>query len=87
MKTDEVKDSIKKLGKVLFIMKTKSKANNFAMIHRNINVLLHNFIADLNSLEEDLDKSDQDTTDVKSTEINEKLQGSLWCLNYFRNER
>ena len=77
MKPDEVKDSIKKLGKVLFIMKTKSKADNFASIYRNINPLLNNFLADLNSLEEDLGKSDQDTSDEKSTEINEKLQGSL----------
>ena len=77
MKPDEVKDSIKKLGKVLFIMKTKSKADNFSLIYRNINVILNNFLADLNSLKEDLDKSDQDDSNVKSTEINEKLQGSL----------
>ena len=84
MKPDEVKDSIKKLGKVLFIMKTKSKADNFALIYRNINVLLKNFLADLKSLEEDLERSNQDDSNVKSTEINEKLQGSFWCLSYFR---
>ena len=65
-------------------MKIKSKADNFALIYRNINVLLNNFLADLNSLEEDLDRSDQDNSNTKSTEINGKLQGRFWCLSYFR---